>query len=62
MPKCVLAKPCNPSCDQEGMRVGGNDVDWVIPQGPAALPSGLCMLLNDDFSPADRSAFHLMNE
>lgn len=37
MLKCVLAKPYNPLCDHEGMRVGGNDVDWVIPQGPTAL-------------------------
>lgn len=34
MLKCVLAKPCNPLCDQESMRF---EVDWVIPEGLTAL-------------------------
>lgn len=29
MLKCVLAKPCNPLCDQEGMRVGGGEMMWI---------------------------------
>lgn len=67
MLKCVLAKPCNPLCDQEGKRVGGGDVDGVIPQGLTALgknqtsPISLCMRLNNDVFSAHRSTFHFMN-
>lgn len=55
MRKCVLAKPCNPLCDQEawGLSVGGNDVDWVIPPGSYCtwktpdVPYGICTWLNN---------------
>lgn len=64
MLKCVLANPRNPLCDQEGVRVGGNDVDWVIPKGPTAVGEtssyGFCMWFNNGFS-EDRAAFILMN-
>lgn len=67
--KCVLAKPCNPLCDQESMRFEGWGKLCGLGNPPRSyctwktkdIPHGFSMWLNNDVFSAHRSAFPFMN-